>query len=156
MDQSPTQRLAALGIVLPKPPAPVANYVPTLRSGGWLFVSGQLPLEPDGALALRGKVGAGLDLAMARAATKMCAINVLAQVAEALGSLDHVRRVVRLGGFINCAPDFADLSAAMNGASNLMVAVFGDAGIHVRTTVGVSQLPMNAAAEVEAMLEIAA
>lgn len=150
------QRLKDLGIVLPKAAAPVANYVPYVITGRLLVVSGQLAFGADGTLAdgHRGKLGAEIFNEGGQEAARLCAINVLAQVQAALGSLDKVKRCVRLGGFINCAPDFTALAAVMNGASDLMVAVLGDKGRHARSTVGVAQLPLGCAVEVEAMFEI--
>lgn len=146
-------KLADLKITLPTPAAPVANYVGFVRSGRLLFVSGQLCLH-DGALVATGKLGDGVSLADGQAAARACAINVLAQVKAALGDLDKVVRVVRLGGFINAAPSFVDVPKVMNGASDLMVAVFGDKGRHARSTVGVASLPNDAAVEVEGTFEV--
>jgi enamine deaminase RidA (YjgF/YER057c/UK114 family) len=154
-------RLAELGVVLPKPAAPVANYVPYVRTSGMagalpqLWVSGQLPLGPDGTLAERhkGKLGPDSAVETAREAAERCAINVLAQAREAVGDLDKIVRVVRLGGFFSVASQFDALPQAMNGASDLMAAVFGEKGRHARTTVGVGHLPLNAMAEVEAVFE---
>ena len=152
------KRLAELGTVLPKPAAPVANYVPTVRQAGapLLFVSGQLPLGPDGTLDDRhkGKLGPDSAIEAAREAAQRCAINILAQAQAALGDLDQVVRVVRLGGIFNVASSFEPLAQAMNGASDLMAEVFGERGRHARTTVGVAHLPMNALAEVDAVFEI--
>lgn len=150
------QNLAALGIALPPVAAPVANYVPCARSGALLIVSGQLPFGADGGIdpAFVGRLGAGVDEIAGARAARQCALNALAQARASLGSLDKVARVLRLGGFINCAPDFGPLAAVMNGASDLMVAVFGEAGRHARATVGVAQLPFGAAVEVEATFEI--
>ena len=153
------KRLAELGIVLPKPAAPVANYVPTVRTNGappLLWVSGQLPLGPDGTLDDRhkGKLGPDSSIEAAREAAQRCAINILAQAQAALGDLDTVVRVVRLGGFFNVASSFDALPQAMNGASDLMADVFGEQGRHARATVGVAHLPMNALVEVEALFEI--
>ena len=150
-------KLAELGIALPTPAAPVANYVPYVQSGNLLVISGQLCLGPDGKIAeaYKGKLGAEIALEAGQAAARLCAINVLAQAKAALGDLDRVRRVVRLGGFINSAPDFAAVPAVMNGASDLMVEVFGDLGRHARSTIGVAELPLDAAVEVEAMFEVA-
>ena len=144
-----------LGLDLSAPAAPLANYVPFVRTGRLLVISGQLPLS-GGALApsCKGKLGGEVGADAGVAAARLAAINVLAQARAALGSLDHVRRVVRLGGFINAAPGFTALAPAMNGASDLMVAVFGEAGRHARTTVGVAELPMDAVIEVEAMFEV--
>lgn len=148
-------RLQELGITLPTPVAPVANYVPFVLTGSLLIVSGQLPLIAGQLPAhLKGKVGAGVSEDQGREAARLCAINVLAQMKVALGDLERVKRVVRLGGFINAAPSFTALPGIMNGASDLMVDVFGERGRHARTTIG-AHLPMDAAAEVEAMIEVA-
>ena len=150
-------KLAELGIVLPTPAAPVANYVPSVRTGNLLVVSGQICLGPDGKIAPehKGKLGAEVSAEAGYAAARLCAINVLAQTKAALGSLDKVVRCVRLGGFINAVPTYSTVPAVMNGASDLMVAVFGDAGRHARSTIGVAELPADAAVEVEAMFEVA-
>ena len=149
------QNLAAQGIVLPAPKAPVANYVPFVRTGNLLFVSGQVCLDADGKLIAKGKLGAGVSIEDGAAAARGCGINLLAQVKAAIGDLDKVVRVVRLGGFVNAAPDFLEGPKVLNGASDLMVAVFGDKGRHARTTVGVSALPSDAAVEVEGVFEVA-
>jgi enamine deaminase RidA (YjgF/YER057c/UK114 family) len=150
-------RLKELGIELPNPAAPVANYVPYARLGAMLIVSGQLPLGPDGKLAPAqiGKLAPGSEIEPARAAARLCAINLLAQAKAALGDLDRVASVVRLGGFFNVAGSCDFLPQAMNGASDLMVELFGDQGRHARTTVGVAHLPLNALAEIEATFEVA-
>jgi len=150
------KRLKEMGVVLPKPAAPVANYVGFVRVGPLLFVSGQLPLGEDGKIAERcqGKLSAGSEIDAARDAARLCAINVLAQAHMALGDLDKVKQVVRLGGFFNVESSFDGLPQAMNGASNLIAELFGDQGRHARTTVGVAHLPLNALAEVEAAFEI--
>lgn len=150
------ETLDRLGIILPDAPAPVANYVPFVVTGSLLVISGQLPLA-GGKLAAEhaGKVGGGVTPEEAAKASRLAAINALAQARAALGSLDHVRRIVRLGGFIAAAPGFTALPAVMNGASDLMVEVFGDAGRHARTTVGVAELPLGACVEIEAMFEVA-
>ena len=150
-------RAQDLGLDLLGAAAPIANYVPFLRTGTLLLISGQLPLS-GGSIApeYRGKLGREVSAEHGAAAARLAATNVLAQALAALGSLDHVRRVVRLGGFINAAPGHTALAVAMNGASDLMVEVFGEAGRHVRTTVGVAELPMDAVIEVEAMFEVEA
>ena len=150
-------RLAELGITLPTPAAPVANYVPfTLVAEGRLVViSGQVPMR-DGAVADKGKVGADLDIDTAKDAARLCLINVLAQLQAAVGDLDRVTRVARLGGFIAAGPDFTQHALVMNGASDLAVEVFGEVGRHARSTIGVPSLPMDAAVEVEGMFEIGA
>jgi enamine deaminase RidA (YjgF/YER057c/UK114 family) len=149
------QKLASLGISLHEAPSPVANYVGFVRTGNLLFVSGQVCFDPQGKLIAKGKLGAGVSIEQGQAAARGCGINLLAQVKAALGDLDKVVRVVRLGGFINSAPDFLDGPKVLNGASDLMVAVFGDKGRHARTTVGVASLPADAAVEVEGIFEVA-
>jgi enamine deaminase RidA (YjgF/YER057c/UK114 family) len=149
------QKLAEQGIVLHQAPAPVANYVPFVRTGNLIFVSGQVCYDPQGKLIAKGKLGAGLSIEQGAAAARGCAVNLLAQLKAALGDLDKVTRVVRLGGFINSAPDFVDGPKVLNGASDLMVAAFGDKGRHARTTVGVASLPGDAAVEVEGIFEVA-
>lgn len=149
------QKLGAMGIVLDEPRAPVANYVGFVRTGNLLYVSGQICITADGKLAAKGQCGAGVTVEQAAAGARVCAINLLAQVKAALGDLDKVARVVRLGGFVNSAPGFTDGPKVLNGASDLMVAAFGDKGRHARTTVGVSALPADATVEVEAIFEVA-
>ncbi|HMN71447.1 MAG TPA: RidA family protein [Rhodoblastus sp.] len=155
--RSAEQRLSDLGLVLPPAAAPVANYIAVSRMGGLLVVSGQLPFGRDGRIDPRhvGKLGGGVSPDDGRAAARACALNVLAQVRAHLGSLDPVGRCLRLGGFINCVSDFKELAQVMNGASDLIVEVFGDRGRHARSTIGVTQLPLDAAVEVEAMFEAA-
>jgi enamine deaminase RidA (YjgF/YER057c/UK114 family) len=148
------QKLASLGISLHEAPSPVANYVGFVRTGNLLFVSGQVCFDPQGKLITKGKLGGGVTVEQGEAAARGCGINLLAQVKAALGDLDKVVRVVRLGGFINSAPDFLDGPKVLNGASDLMVAVFGDKGRHARTTVGVASLPADAAVEVEGLFEV--
>jgi enamine deaminase RidA (YjgF/YER057c/UK114 family) len=148
------QKLAAQGVVLHEPASPVANYVGFVRTGNLLFVSGQVCLNPEGKLIAKGKLGAGVTAEQGNAAARGCAINLLAQIKAALGDLDKVVRVVRLGGFINSAPDFLDGPKVLNGASDLMVLAFGDKGRHARTTVGVASLPADAAVEVEGVFEV--
>ena len=146
-------RLAELGIVLPNPVAPVANYVPFVRMGSLLVVSGQISLGPDGLVA--GKLGGGISIEDGQKAARLCGLNVLAHIQSAVGNLDNVIRIVRLGGFINCTADFPSLPQVMNGASDLMVEVFGDKGRHARAAVGVSALPFGVAVEVEATIAFA-
>ncbi len=150
------KKLAELGITLPTPAAPVANYVPFVRTGNLVVISGQICLGPDGKLAERhkGKLGVEISAEAGQEAARLCAVNVLAQLKSAVGDLDKVVRCVRLGGFINAVPTFAGLPGIMNGASDLMVAILGDKGRHARTTVGVAELPLDAAVEVEAMFEV--
>ena len=149
------KKLNELGIALPAAPTPVANYVAFVRTGNLLTVSGQLCFGADGKLAATGRLGGGVSIEDGQKAARACAINVLAQVKAAIGDLDKVLRVVRLGGFINSAPGFADGPKVMNGASDLMVAAFGDRGKHARSTVGVAALPADAAVEVEGLFEVA-
>jgi enamine deaminase RidA (YjgF/YER057c/UK114 family) len=150
------RQLAALGLKLPSPAAPVANYLPFVRTGPLVIVSGQLCLGPDGVLAdaHKGKLGAEVSLEAGQEAARLCALNLLAQLRAAIGDLDHVVRCVRLGGFINAVPSFAQLAPVMNGASDLMVTAFGDRGRHARSTIGVAELPLDAAVEVEGMFEV--
>ncbi|PSC03024.1 hypothetical protein SLNSH_21200 [Alsobacter soli] len=150
-------KLKELGVTLPTPAAPVANYVPCVRTGNLLVVSGQLCFGVDGKLAPehKGKLGAEVSAEQATEAAKLCAINILAQAKAALGSLESITRCVRLGGFINAVPTYAAIPAIMNGASDFMVAALGDKGRHARSTVGVAELPMDAVVEVEAMFEVA-
>jgi enamine deaminase RidA (YjgF/YER057c/UK114 family) len=148
------EKLASLQIMLPTPAAPIANYVPFVLSGRLLVLSGQLCFGADGKLVAKGQLGGAVAVEDGQKAARACAINLLAQVKAALGDLDRVARVVRLGGFINSAPGFTDGPKVMNGASDLMVEVFGDKGRHARTTVGVSALPADAAIEVEGLFEV--
>jgi len=148
------QKLAALGIALPTPAAPIANYVGFVRTGSLLVVSGQICLGAGGTLVAKGKLGDNVTVEQGQAAARACAINLIAQIKVALGDLDKMARVVRLGGFINSAPTFLDGPKVMNGASDLMVEVFGDKGRHARTTVGVAALPLDAAVEVEGLFEV--
>ena len=148
------KKLADLGIVLHEPAAPIANYVGFVRTGNLLIVSGQLCLDAEGKLVAKGQLGGGVTIEDGQKAARACAINLLAQLKAALGDLDKISRVVRLGGFINSAPGFADGPKVMNGASDLMVAAFGDKGRHARTTVGVASLPADAAVEVEGIFEV--
>jgi enamine deaminase RidA (YjgF/YER057c/UK114 family) len=149
------KKLAELGIKLPTPAAPIANYVGFVRTGNLLMVSGQLCLDADGKLVAKGKLGESVSVDDGNKAARVCAINLLAQIKAAVGDLDRVVRVVRLGGFINSVPSFLDGPKVMNGASDLMVAAFGDKGRHARTTVGVAVLPLDAAVEVEGLFEVA-
>jgi enamine deaminase RidA (YjgF/YER057c/UK114 family) len=149
------QKLAAQGIVLPEPRAAMANYVGFVRTGNLLFISGQVCADAEGKPVAKGKLGAGVSTEQGYEAAKTCAVNLLAQIKAALGDLDKVVRVVRLGGFVNSAPDYLDGPKVLNGASDLMVAAFGDKGRHARTTVGVASLPADAAVEVDGVFEVA-
>lgn len=148
------RRLADKGVTIPAAAAPAGSYVPTVRTGNLLFVSGQLPIE-DGKLAHTGTCGAGVDVETAKAAARLCAINILAQAKAALGGLDAVTRVVKVTGFVSSTPDFTDQPQVVNGASELFVEAFGDIGRHARAAVGMASLPLGAVVEVEAILEVA-
>lgn len=148
-------RLKGLGITLREAPAPVANYVPFVLTGNLLMVSGQLCVDDGGKLVATGRLGGGVSIEDGQRAARACAVNLLCQVKAAIGDLDRVVRVVRLGGFINSAPGFGDGPKVMNGASDLMVEGFGDKGKHARSTVGVAALPADAAVEVEGQFEVA-
>ena len=148
-------KLAELGIILPTPMAPIANYVPFVRTGDLVVVSGQVPAQ-DGKVAITGKVTDGLTIEQGVAAARLCFVNVLAQLKVSCGGdLDRVQQVVRLGGFVAAPASFSQHAVVMNGASDLAVAVFGEAGRHARTTIGVPSLPADAAVEVEGMFRIA-
>ena len=149
------QRLRELGIVLPTPPAPVASYVPYVVSGNLVYISGQITLTPEG-LKYVGTVGKELTLDDGKAAARLCAINVIAQAKVACGGdLDRVKRIVKVTAFVNAVPGFGQHPEVVNGASDLFVAVFDDAGKHARAAVGAGSLPRNVACEVEAVIEIA-
>ena len=153
IDQTPEQRLAALGITLPTAAAPAANYVPAVAIDGLLHISGQIPFDEAGAL-VRGRLGETMDAAAGAVAARRCAIGLIAQMQAALGDLSRVRRVVKLGVFVSSTPDFTDQPEVGNGASDLMVAVFGDAGRHARSAVGVAVLPRGVAVEIDAIIAI--
>ena len=148
-------RLSELGIVLPQPAAPAANYVPFTRSGNLLIISGQLPMV-DGKVGFTGKLGGTVSLETGQEAARACAVNIIAQVKAALGGdLEKMRRCLRLGGFVACTPEFSQHPQVINGASNLIAEVFGEAGKHARAAVGVPSLPFDAAVEIDAMFEVA-
>jgi len=148
----PEARLATLGLVLPAPVSPIANYVPFVRSGELVMISGQVSADASG--GIRGVVGDDLDLAAGQAAARLCAINLIAQMKIACaGDLRRVRRVVKLCGFVQAAAGFVDIPKVINGCSDLMVEVFADAGRHARSSVGVSSLPLGFAVEVDAIIE---
>jgi len=146
--------LAELGLALPAAPAPAANYVPVVRTGNLLFVSGQISRSPSGEEVV-GKLGAGLTVEQGQRAAELCALNILAQVKAAVGDLDQIVRVVRLNGFVNSAPDFVDHPQVINGASNLMGRVLGERGKHSRCALGVAALPFGVAVEIDAVVEVA-
>lgn len=146
-------RLAELGIDLPKPAAAVANYVPFVRSGNLVHISGQLSNDAKG--GIKGTVGDDVDLETAMAGARLCAINLITQMKAACdGDLERVARVVKLGGFVQAAGDFTDIPKVINGCSDVMVDVFGDAGRHARSAVGVYRLPLGFAVEVDAVIEV--
>jgi enamine deaminase RidA (YjgF/YER057c/UK114 family) len=147
------EKLAELGLVLPAAAAPVASYVPTVEVDGMLFVSGQISFAADGSL-MKGRLGADMDVVAGKAAAERCALMILAQVKAALGSFGRVERVVKLGVFVQCTEDFTEQPEVANGASDLFVALFGEAGKHARAAVGVPALPRGVAVEVDAVLAV--
>lgn len=147
--------LAALGLSLPQPAAPVAAYVPAVEAGGLLHISGQLPFDPHGQL-MTGRLDSPGDVARGARAAERCALMLVAQMKAALGSLDRVERVVKLGAFVASGPEFTDQPKVANGASELMVALFGEAGRHARSAVGVPALPLGAAVEIDAVVAVRA
>ena len=150
---TPEDRLASLGLVLPDPVRPVANYVPSVRAGDLLYISGQV--STDAAGGVRGVVGEDVSLDEAKRAARICGLNLIAQMKAALdGDLSRVRRVVKLGGFVQAGPGFFEIPQVVNGCSDLMVEVFGDDGRHARSAVGVYRLPLNFAVEVDAIVEV--
>lgn len=149
------KRLAELGVTVPEPAAPVANYVGWVKTGNLVFTAGQVPLK-DGKFLYQGKVGKDVTVEDAAEAAKLCAINIIAQVKVACGGdLDRVKRIVKLVGFVNGVPEFADQPKVINGASDFMVAVFGEKGKHARSAVGAGSLPLNLSVEIEAVVEVA-
>jgi enamine deaminase RidA (YjgF/YER057c/UK114 family) len=149
------QRLAELGITLPEPAAPVAAYVPAVEQGGLLHISGQISFAEDGGLIV-GRLGDDMNLERGMAAARRCGIMLLAQIKAALGSLDRVERIVKLGVFVNSDPSFTEQPKVANGASELMQEVFGEAGRHARSAVGVAVLPLGVAVEVDAIVAVKA
>ncbi len=147
------QRLAEIGLTLPEPAAPVASYVPAVEHGGMLHISGQISFAEDGGL-IRGRLGEDMDLDGGIAAARRCGVMLLAQMKAALGSLDRVERVVKLGVFVSSTPDFTDQPKVANGASELMQEVFGEPGRHARSAVGVTVLPLGVAVEVDAIIAV--
>lgn len=146
-------RLTELGLELPEPQQPVANYVSAVRAGDLLFLAGHGPLSADGRIVF-GKVGRDLDVAAGAEAARLCGLGLLAATRAELGSLDRVARVVKLLVMVNCAPGFNDTPTVANGCSDLMVQVFGDAGRHARSAVGMAELPFDIAVEIEAVVEV--
>jgi len=151
---SAADRLAELGLTLPAVSAPVAAYVPAVRTGNLVWTSGQLPFV-DGSLPITGKVGAEVEAGRAQELARTCALNALAAIAAEIGDLDRVRRVVKVVGFVASAPGFFGQPGVINGASELLGQVFGDAGRHARSAVGVAVLPLDAPVEVEVVVEVA-
>jgi len=151
--QTPEEKLVQMGITLPEAPNPKANYVNAVRTGNLLFLAGKGPGKPDGTF-VTGKVGTELTVEQGYEAAKLVAINQIAVLKQELGDLSKVKRIVKVLGMINSAPDFADHSKVMNGYSDMMVAVFGEAGKHARSSVGMYSLPFNIAVEVEMIVEI--
>ena len=150
------QKLKSLGIVLPATATPAANYIPYTRAGSIVFIAGQI-CQTDGKPMCVGKVGAAVDLASAQKAARVCGVNILSALQAACGGdLDKVVRCLRLGGFVNVAPGFTDVPLVVNGASDLIVEVFGESGRHARTAVGVAELPRNVSVEVDAVFEVSA
>jgi len=154
MSDTIQQNLEKLGVTLPEAAAPAANYVPFVKTGNQLFISGQLPMQ-DGKIAKVGKVGADLSIEDGVEAARLCAINLLAQAKAATSDLSKVVRLVKIVGFVNSNGDFGDQPKVINGASDFMVAAMGDAGRHARSAVSAGSLPFNAAVEIEAIFEIA-
>ena len=146
-------RLASLGVTLPVPNAPIANYVPFVRSGSLLHISGQVSLDASGGIT--GVVGEDVDLETAIKAARLCGLSLIAQIKAAIGDLDKVVRIVKLGGFVQAGPGFFDIPQVVNGCSDLMVEAFGDKGRHARSAVGVYRLPRNFAVEIDAVVEVA-
>jgi len=146
-------RLKALGLALPEAKAAIGTYVPFVHLGGQLMISGQLPMK-DGAIAIAGTLGDGIDVAQGQEAARLCALNILAQAKAALGDFDRIAQLMRLNGFVSAAPGFADHPKVINGASDLMVEILGEKGRHTRIAVGCSSLPLNAAVEIDAVFAI--
>ena len=151
MPSHPNTRLKELGIVLPEPVAPAANYVPFVRNGNQLWISGQLPMDSEG-LKFVGKCGNERNIDEGYQAARLCAINILAQIKSAISEFENVEQIIKLVGFVNSTPDFADQPKVVNGASDLLADVLGKSGNHARSAVGVAVLPFNATVEVEAII----
>lgn len=152
MSETIEKRLSDLGVTLPAAAAPAANYVPFMNTGNYVFTAGQLPLK-DGKLVTSGLVGRDVDTAAAKDGAKQCAINILAQAKAALGDLEKIRRIVKITVFVASTPDFTEQHLVANGASDFLVAALGERGKHARSAVGVASLPLNAAVEIEAIIE---
>lgn len=154
MTDTIADRLKAKGITLPEAAAPAANYLPYVITGSLLYISGQLPME-GGKLAVLGHLGKDVDIAAGQRAAELCAINILAQAKAALGDLERIARLVKISGFVASAPDFVSQHLVINGASDLLAEILGERGKHARAAVGMASLPLNAAVEIEAVIEIA-
>ncbi len=154
MTETPEQRLAALGLTLPQAPVPLANYVPALLSADLLFVSGQIARKADGTVYAGLLGGGGLSVAEGQEAARACALAILAQAKQALGTLDRIEQVLRLTGFVASAPSFFEQPQVINGASDLIGAVLGEKGRHTRAAVGVAALPAGAAVEIDAIIKV--
>jgi len=144
--------LETLGVILPSPAAPAANYVPFVISGNLLTISGQVTVGPNG-LEFQGKLGADFDVEAGQKAARLCAINILAQAKAALGDLDRITQMVKINGFVNSLPDFVEQPAVINGASDFLVEALGERGRHARAAVGMASLPMGVAVEIDAIIE---
>jgi enamine deaminase RidA (YjgF/YER057c/UK114 family) len=153
MGETIEKRLSDMGVTLPAAAAPAANYVPFVRSGNLLFPSGQLPMK-DGKLAVTGLLGRDLDVAAGKEAARLCAINILAQAKAALGDLEKIRRLVKITIYVASSPDFTEQHLVGNGASDFFAEVLGERGKHARVAVGMAALPLNAAVEIESILEV--
>ena len=149
---TPESRLAALGITLPPPMKAVANYVPFVQAGNMLFVSGQVSADANG--RVQGRLGEDMDLAAGQTAARLCGINLIAQCQAAVGDLSNIKRVVKLGGFVNAHGDFTEIPQVINGCSDLMVEVFGEAGRHARSAVSCPVLPLGVAVEIDGIFEV--
>jgi len=149
---TPESRLAALGITLPPPMKAVANYVPFVQAGNMLFVSGQVSADAKG--RVQGRLGEDMDLAAGQTAARLCGINLIAQCQAAVGDLSNIKRVVKLGGFVNAHGDFTEIPQVINGCSDLMVEVFGEAGRHARSAVSCPVLPLGVAVEIDGIFEV--
>jgi len=153
MNMNPEEKLKELGIELPKPSTPLASYVPVLRTGNYVYVSGNLPLK-DGKLVYEGTIPTDLSEEDGYNAAKIAAINIMAAIKSEIGDLSKVKRIVRLNGFVQCSSDFKMQPKVINGASDLFLEVFGDIGKHTRTVMGVNSLPINSPVEIDAIVEV--
>jgi enamine deaminase RidA (YjgF/YER057c/UK114 family) len=148
------EKIKSLNIVLPNPPKPAGAYIPVVKSGNTVYVSGQIPIEDDGTVAFKGKVPSVQSLEQAQKAAKLCAVNALAQLKSELGSLDKISKILRVSGFVNSEPDFTEQPKVINAASDLLFEIFGEKGKHSRIAVGVASLPLGATVEIDMIVEI--